>query len=111
MSYFFLINERIEYQSPCQVSSGPFQSVSVVIGLQRCGASPCSPGNGDLGEILFAGDYVPTRHENTKPPYQNFTFSIGDTASGPAQLNVVRLALTGVCTTATSVTISLDANF
>ncbi|KAF8508716.1 hypothetical protein BU17DRAFT_70716 [Hysterangium stoloniferum] len=85
----------VEVDQP--VSAGVFIPVSVVIGLQRCGASPCpaDDNNGILGQILFAGDYSPTRHENFKPPYQNYTLTIDDITSGSAVLHVVQLALIG----------------
>jgi len=84
----------VEVDQP--VSQGVFLPVSVVIGLQRCGASPCPTDDNDgiLGEVLFAGDYKPVRHENFKPPYQNYTFTL-DGAAGFATLHVTQLFLIG----------------
>jgi len=79
-------------------SLGPAESVSVVIGLQNCGSTACPSVDGDdiLGEILFAGPYNPQRHENFKPPYQNFTFTLDANAqSGNAVIHVAHLFLSG----------------
>lgn len=85
-----------------QASLSPTESVSIVIGLQNCGSSPC-PGNGDeiIGEILFAGDFKPQREEPTMPAYQNFTFNasaIANPLSAHATLHLAHFLLLGVRT-------------
>ncbi|KAF8501361.1 hypothetical protein JB92DRAFT_2975709 [Gautieria morchelliformis] len=79
-------------------SQGPFQSVSVVIGLQGCGSTLCPADDNDeiMGEILFAGAYSPQRHEASKPPYQNFTFTLADGRQpGDAVIHVTQFFLSG----------------
>jgi len=74
------------------------QTVSAVIGIQRCGTTPCSntTNDGIFGEILYAGDFTPVRHEPQLPPYQNFTFTLDDTTNGKATIHVADLFLVGV---------------
>ncbi|KIJ43915.1 hypothetical protein M422DRAFT_30729 [Sphaerobolus stellatus SS14] len=75
---------------------GIFQSVSMVIGLQRCGSSECTTTDGTImGQILYSNTFSPVRHDNTKPPYQNFTFSIDDTQPNNGFLHATQTFLTG----------------
>lgn len=73
--------------------------MSVVIGLENCGTTPCSTVQDDqiLGDILFAGDFSPQRHDPSKAPYQNFTFNLPQgSQNGIATLHVVEFFLEGV---------------
>ncbi|KIJ43914.1 hypothetical protein M422DRAFT_30728 [Sphaerobolus stellatus SS14] len=78
-------------------SLGPIEPISVAIGLQRCGSSPCSNDSDDgiLGQILFAGNFQPQRHEVFLPPYQNYTVTLNDTQSGFGTLHVTGFFLIG----------------
>nr|GAT51827.1 predicted protein [Mycena chlorophos] len=74
--------------------------VAIVIGLATCQSAGDCPAPLDfLGTILYNGPYSPEFQNNgsapNKPPYQNFTVTIPEGASGPSQLNVLHLALVG----------------
>jgi len=51
-----------------------------------------------MGEILYSDRFNPQRHENPKPPYQNFTFTIQgtNTSVGKAYLHATQTFLIGV---------------
>lgn len=80
-----------------KVAQGVFEPIALILSLERC-FTTCSGSDDDvLGEILYHGDFTPQRHENFKPPYQNFTFTLDDTNDTPAVLHAVHLFLVGVC--------------
>ncbi|KAF8585056.1 hypothetical protein K439DRAFT_1616270 [Ramaria rubella] len=86
-------------------------SVSVIIGQQNCGAHSCPTDDDDgiLGEILYAGDFKPKRHENFVPPYQNFTFNA--TGAGNAVIHVVQTFLDGAGPSANLGTTNVSVTF
>jgi len=101
----------MQIQQP--VAQGVFQSVSIIIGLQRCGTGGCTATDGTImGQILYADKFSPQRHEDEKPPYQNFTFNLPDTEPGAGFLHASQMFLVGagptpqIATASTSVTIN-----
>ncbi|KAI5124834.1 hypothetical protein M0805_005464 [Coniferiporia weirii] len=69
-----------------------FQQISVALGAQSVSSSTSGS---NLGDMLYAGNYTPVRHEMNKPAYQNFTVTIPSTLSGNAVLNVAHFYLIG----------------
>ncbi|KAF8586923.1 hypothetical protein K439DRAFT_886183 [Ramaria rubella] len=105
------VGEPFTVQVAQPVSQGIFESVSVIIGQQNCGANACPTDDNDgvLGEILFAGDFNPQRHEVFSPPYQNFTFTAA--TAGHAVIHVVQTFLTGAGPSANLGTTNVSLTF
>ncbi|KAI0362378.1 hypothetical protein OH77DRAFT_1491776 [Trametes cingulata] len=78
--------------------SGP-TDVSVVIGLQSCGADcKATASSGAVGVPLFKGDYSPqiTPGSGSSAGFQNYTVQVPSTlAKGPAVLTVAHFFLGG----------------
>lgn len=73
--------------------------MGVAIGLSSCQSSPCRNADEVLGTILYNGPFDPQYHENSLPPYENFTVRVpSDAVSGRSQINVAHAALIGVST-------------
>lgn len=50
-----------------------------------------------MGSILYSGSFEPVYHENSLPPYQNFTVTLPSSAAkGKGQINVAHVSLIGV---------------
>ncbi|KAI9567203.1 hypothetical protein HD554DRAFT_2039704 [Boletus coccyginus] len=72
------------------------EEVAVVIGLQSCPNSPCSPPSDIMGTILYNGPFDPQYHEWYLPPYQNFTVQVpSSVTAGTALIGVAHITLIG----------------
>ncbi|KAI0362389.1 hypothetical protein OH77DRAFT_1416647 [Trametes cingulata] len=76
----------------------PSYDVSVAIGLESCGETPCSQlaSAGILGTVIHAGDYTPQLRPNSSHLFQNFTVQVPSAMqTGPAVLTVGHFYLLG----------------
>ncbi|KAJ5090205.1 hypothetical protein N7532_008889 [Penicillium argentinense] len=70
--------------------------LSVAIGITSCVSSPCLSPEDTMGNILYHGDFKPSYHESSAPPYENFTVKVPSSLkNGKAQINVAHFALVG----------------
>ncbi|KAI0372902.1 hypothetical protein BV20DRAFT_1050328 [Pilatotrama ljubarskyi] len=79
-------------------SLSPSYDVSVAIGLQSCGETPCSQlaSAGILGNVLHAGDFTPQLRPNSSHLFQNYSVQVPSTMqTGPAVLTVGHFYLLG----------------
>ncbi|KAJ5467508.1 hypothetical protein N7475_005260 [Penicillium sp. IBT 31633x] len=84
----------IQIQRPNSLSGS--KEMGVAIGLSSCQSSPCRNADEVLGTILYNGPFNPKYHENSLPPYENFTVRVpSDAVSGRSQINVAHAALIG----------------
>ncbi|CDO72939.1 hypothetical protein BN946_scf185002.g124 [Trametes cinnabarina] len=79
-------------------SLSPSYDVSVAIGLESCGTTPCATlaSAQILGDVLFSGDFSPQLRPNGSDVFQNYTVQVPPSmASGPAVLSVAHFYLLG----------------
>ncbi|KAF7587687.1 hypothetical protein BBP40_006873 [Aspergillus hancockii] len=70
--------------------------LGVAVGISFCASSPCFSPKESLGTLLYNGPFKPEYHETSRPPYQNFTVQIPDSAAeGTAQINIAHVAIVG----------------
>ncbi|KAJ5485294.1 hypothetical protein N7539_005282 [Penicillium diatomitis] len=70
--------------------------MALAIGISSCSAQECLSPVESMGEILYLGSFDPEYHEDSLPPYQNFTVTVpSDFAVGDAHINVAHATLVG----------------
>ncbi|KAL5338353.1 hypothetical protein BJX70DRAFT_366868 [Aspergillus crustosus] len=87
-------NITVQVQRPNSLTGST--EYGIAIGIQSCPKGHCLPSTEILGSKLYTGPFDPQYHEGSKPPYENFTVEIPESADkGPAVVAVAHAALVG----------------